>query len=66
MHEMFVIYKDERGYRVGPLLVGDGLIERKPTQEAPDLETARAMIPRDLIRVDRHPSDAPEILESWV
>lgn len=34
--------------------------------EAPTLTALRAQLPKDLVQLDRHPDDEPQIVEVWL
>jgi hypothetical protein len=54
-------------YVVRRCVAGNGVIEHdRVAQYAPDLATARALIPRGLVMLARNPADDPVIVETWL
>lgn len=69
---MWVVYKSPRDSpgnyvvrRHGQYL-GSSIIAQYPEYTGPDLQSARAVIPRWLTRLERCENDDPVILETWL
>jgi hypothetical protein len=48
------------------LLPGDGTLQKGEAQVFDSLTEARASLPPGLVRLERHPLDEPQIVETWV
>lgn len=67
----FVVYDHPKDYPEG-FVVRQWIIQRGSDPIAgqavggPTLESVRAAIPRDKVRLERDPSDDPSIFETWI
>lgn len=70
---MWTIYKHPDDYpgcyvvrRSHATSAGTVVHDEQPWAVVPFLAAARAAIPADRVRIERDPSDAPQIVETWL
>jgi hypothetical protein len=59
-------YPDDFVVRRQSATAGKVVADRDPWAVVGSLEAARGLLPPGLVRLDRHPSDDPNIVETWI